>query len=96
MTLTELRDQAYYNAQLKGFHDEGREFGTSVMLIVTELAEAVEAHRKDEWHMVREEIADAFIRLGDLCGEYKIDIEAEVDRKMKINAGRPTKHGKRY
>ncbi len=96
MNLNALRDAAYYNAQLKGFHDKPREFGTAVMLIVTELAEAVEADRVGDQAMVHEEIADTFIRLGDLCGEYKIDIEAEVNRKMKINAGRGYKHGKDY
>lgn len=45
---------------------------------------------------VPEEIADAFIRLFDLCGYYGIDIDAHIAAKMKYNATRPRKHGKRY
>jgi len=96
MKLNQLRDEAYYNAKVKRFHDAKREVGTSLMLIVSELAEALEAHRKGDKELLREEIADTFIRLGDFCGEQKIDIEAEVARKMKINAQRPALHGKKY
>ena len=45
---------------------------------------------------VPEEIADAFIRLFDLCGFYGIDIEAHIKAKMAYNATRPAKHGKKY
>lgn len=96
MHLNDLRDQAFYNAQIKGFHDPRKEFGTSLMLVVAELAEALEADRIGDNNLLREEIADVFILLGNLCGEHKIDIDMEVERKMKINAGRPAKHGKKY
>ena len=45
---------------------------------------------------VEDEIADAFIRLFDLCGFYGIDIEAHIKAKMAYNATRPAKHGKKY
>jgi len=96
MKINELTKQAHYNAFIKGFHDNPREVGTSLMLIVSELAEALEAHRNNDWIGVKEEIADAFIRLGDFCGEYKINAENEILAKMKVNAGRPEKHGKEY
>lgn len=96
MRLNELRDQAHFNAKLKGFHDTKRDVGKALMLVVTELSEALEADREGDDDLFREEIADAFIRLGDLCGEYRIDIEKEVNRKMKINAGRPALHNKKY
>lgn len=44
----------------------------------------------------KEEIGDIFIRLGDTCGEYGIDIEAEIKEKMEKNFKRPQKHGKIY
>ena len=96
MKINELTEQAHYNALIKGFHDSPREVGTSLMLIVSELSEALEAHRKNDWIAVKEEIADTFIRLGDFCGEYKINAEDEILAKMKINASRPKKHGKEY
>jgi NTP pyrophosphatase (non-canonical NTP hydrolase) len=43
-----------------------------------------------------DEIADAFIRLGDLCGYLDIDIENYIDMKMQYNRNRPYKHGKKF
>ncbi|MCK5581671.1 MAG: hypothetical protein KAJ18_10425 [Candidatus Omnitrophica bacterium] len=64
------------------------------MLIVTELAEAMEAHRKQDDDNFKEELADVFIRLFDLCGGLDIDIEAEIVKKSAKNKDRPYKHGK--
>jgi NTP pyrophosphatase (non-canonical NTP hydrolase) len=47
-TLNELRDKIYNNAKDKGFWDEPRNVGESLMLVVTELAEALEVHRKGD------------------------------------------------
>ena len=43
-----------------------------------------------------DEIADAFLRLMDLCGEYDIDIEKHIRMKAEYNKLRPTKFGKAY
>lgn len=43
-----------------------------------------------------DEIADTFIRLGDLCGKMNIDIEYFIKLKMDYNKNRPYKHGKGY
>lgn len=43
-----------------------------------------------------DEIADAFLRLMDLCGEYDIDIENHIKLKAAYNETRPLKHGKEY
>jgi hypothetical protein len=67
-----------------------------LMLIVTELGEAVEAHREGDTEHLGEEMADVFIRLYDLCGAMGIDIEKEVRQKFLVNMGRPTLHGKGY
>ena len=64
------------------------------MLIVTELAEAMEAHRHQDHENFREELADTFIRLCDLCGGLNIDIEEEIQKKYEKNKKRPYKHGK--
>ncbi|MBA4274064.1 MAG: hypothetical protein C0436_00260 [Alphaproteobacteria bacterium] len=128
--LNELCDAAHDNAVLKGFYERNRELPELLMLVVSELSEAMEVDRrpeaqgsmallndwargyayKDNWDdsataenyrcdirgTVPEEIADAFIRLFDLCGYLGIDIDAHVTAKMKYNATRPPKHGKRY
>jgi NTP pyrophosphatase (non-canonical NTP hydrolase) len=40
------------------------------------------------------ELADAVIRIGDLCGQLGIDLEAAVRVKMEYNKNRPYMHGK--
>ena len=65
-SLNELAKICHTIAVEKGFWDEKRNIGEALMLIVTELAEAMEAHRVQDQENFREEIADAFIRLLDL------------------------------
>ncbi len=67
-----------------------------LMLIVTELGEAVEALRNGDHENFEEEIADTFIRLADFCGGYDIDVEKAIKEKMKINEKRAKKHGKEF
>jgi len=93
-SLNELAQVCHSIAVEKGFWEEKRNIGEALMLIVTELAEAMEAYRVQDDANFREEIADAFIRLLDLCGGLKIDIEEEIFKKSLKNKNRPYKHGK--
>ena len=43
-----------------------------------------------------DELADAIIRILDLCGYMNIDIEEHIRLKMKYNEMRENNHGKRY
>lgn len=52
-----------------------------------------EKHIKDSFE---DEIADAFLRLMDLCGALNIDIEKAIRYKQEYNRLRPIKHGKAY
>jgi NTP pyrophosphatase (non-canonical NTP hydrolase) len=81
-------------AKEKGFWEKDRNIGEALMLIVTELAEAMEGYRHQDHHNFREELADTFIRLFDLCGGLGIDIQAEIIKKSEKNKLRPYKHGK--
>ncbi|MCA9393288.1 MAG: nucleotide pyrophosphohydrolase [Candidatus Omnitrophica bacterium] len=81
-------------AREKGFWDQERNIGEALMLVVTEIGEAMEGYRQEDHDNFREEIADTFIRLFDLCGGLKIDIEAEIAKKSIKNLSRPYKHGK--
>jgi NTP pyrophosphatase (non-canonical NTP hydrolase) len=92
--LNELSKLCHQVAVEKGFWDEQRNIGEALMLIVTELAEAMEAHRRQDVENFREELADTFIRLLDLCGGLGIDIEEEIYQKSLRNKDRPYKHGK--
>ena len=93
-SLNELAGICHSIAVEKGFWDEKRNLGEALMLIVTELAEAMEAHRVQDDANFKEELADTFIRLLDLCGGLKIDIEEEISKKSQKNKNRPYKHGK--
>lgn len=43
-----------------------------------------------------EEMADIVIRVFDMCGYKGIDLQAHVEMKMRFNALREHKHGKKY
>ena len=94
MSLGELSKFCHSIAKEKGFWDKERNMGEALMLIVTELAEAMEAYRIQDKENFREELADTFIRLLDLCGGYDIDITSEIAKKSEKNKNRPYKHGK--
>ena len=72
-----------------------RNVGELLMLIVSELAEAMEGHRKGLMDdklphrtMLEVEMADAMIRIFDLCGGLKLDIGGAFMEKMDYNAKR--------
>ncbi|MFA5060475.1 MAG: nucleotide pyrophosphohydrolase [Candidatus Omnitrophota bacterium] len=92
--LNELAKMCHQVAVEKGFWDKERNLGEALMLIVTELAEAMEAHRLQDQENFKEELADTFIRLLDLCGGLNIDIEEEIAKKYERNKKRPYRHGK--
>lgn len=120
--LNELAKKIHEANVIKGFYEKIPEIGTSLMLITSELAEALEADRKekhaniDQFNILinsgelnfsdafkstikdtfEDEIADTMIRLFDLSGLLGIDIEKHIDLKLKYNATRPVRHGKKY
>jgi len=67
-----------------------------IMLVVSELSEAVEGLRKGDTENLAEEIADSVIRIMDLSGFLGIDLEKEICKKMAYNETRPARHGKRF
>lgn len=59
----------------------------------SDFKEAFERHVKDTQE---DETADVLIRLLDLAGYMKIDLDFHVAAKLKYNSLRPYKHGKKY
>lgn len=137
MNLTELSKIVHANNKAKGFWDTERNPGELLMLVVSELGEALEAlrhkrhaeirafmgdlHNADienladvqymsHFHLTEfersfkgnikdtyeDELADAVIRLLDMCGAAGIDIQFHVDAKLQYNKTRPHKHGKQF
>lgn len=94
MSINEWCQTCHAIAKEKGFWDKERNVGEALMLVVTEVAEAMEGHRHKDHDNFREELADTFIRLFDLCGGMGIDIQAEIVKKAEKNKSRPHMHGK--
>lgn len=120
--LNTLSKEIYEGNKRRGFDTAKENIGQSLMLVVSELAEALEADRKDRrartepfetdmkaapngfeinfgaWvkDTFEDEIADAIIRLFDLCGALDIDIERHIELKLKYNETREFRHGKKY
>jgi protein tyrosine phosphatase len=117
--LNSLSKTIYLDNKAKGFHESERNKGEELMLVVTELGEAMECVRKNwyaDWKSYDEhidqgiefklvfqnnikdtyedEIADAIIRLLDICGSRNIDSEKHIVHKLNYNRTRPYKHGK--
>jgi NTP pyrophosphatase (non-canonical NTP hydrolase) len=69
---------------------------SSLMLMVSELSEALEALRKGDRVNMDEELADVFLRLADFCGAHNVDLEGEVEKKMAKNRKRDPLHGKKF
>jgi len=96
MNINKLVDECYSISKSKGWWDNGRTFPESCMMIITELAEAVQEDRKYNRNKMAEELADVAIRLFDLIGYLGIDLEKEISKKMDINKDRPFKHNRKY
>ncbi|MBY6758682.1 nucleotide pyrophosphohydrolase [Clostridium botulinum] len=67
-----------------------------LMLIVSEVSEAVNALRKDDKENYAEELADIILRTSDTALGDTVDIEKEIKKKMKKNRSRPYKHDKAF
>lgn len=99
--INELVATCYGNAAKAGWHKpvapETEEYlkATQLMLMVSEIAEAMEgvrkglmdSHLKDR-PMVEVELADAVIRIADFCGRWGLDLGGAVVEKLEYNKQR--------
>ena len=99
------------NSESKGFHENDKDVETlaqsqarisqRLMLVVSELAEAMEALRHmnppdshiPEYSGMEAEIADAIIRIMDLAEQQGLRLADAIVAKASYNAGRPYMHG---
>lgn len=106
--LNDLAREAHKNAVDNGFWDKKKDqqLGTLLMLVTSELVEILEEDRRGSLDYVsekipqitrfEEEMADVIIRVMDIVGAYKLNIEMAVKLKMFFNKQREFRHGKRY
>ncbi len=81
-------------AVCKGFSWTKKDVGTMLLRIHSEVSEASEAIRDDNFEGFAEELADIFIRLVNLCEVWDLNLEDEVIRKYNKNLNRPHLHGR--
>lgn len=90
-----------HDANLTWWHDPAtgqpkeRNKGELLMLMVSELAEAMEGERKGlmddklpHRRMAEVELADCLIRIFDYAGAYGYDLDGAFEEKMQYNAKR--------
>lgn len=102
----ELAEKIHSTAKEKGFWDQNVDdifVAKQLMMIVSEVVEAMEAIRKDKGEEeVAFEFADIIIRVLDLYAglvenEYtSISLDWAIINKMQKNTERPEKHGVRF
>lgn len=87
-------DAGWYNNPKTGFPIQ-RNVGELLCLVHSEVSEAMEGHRKNlmddklpHRKMIEVELADAVIRIADLCGYLRLDLAGAVLEKMEYNANR--------
>lgn len=96
-----LQHAIHQNAIDHGWWDKPREDGTIAMLVVTEIAEAVEAMRDGGGESEKipgfskeeEEFADAIIRILDFAGAKGYRLGPAIVAKHEFNKTRPHMHG---
>lgn len=104
-TLAEMATEVTEWCVRKGWEpNPTRTFGDEITLLHTELSEAFEAFREAGFEDqtaapeskpegVGAELADVLIRLLHTTASRGFDLEAEYERKMAYNEGRPWRHG---
>jgi NTP pyrophosphatase (non-canonical NTP hydrolase) len=66
---------------------------SALVLIHSEVSEALEAHRVQDINNFREELADILIRVLDVAGGLEINMDEAVAEKLEKNHHRGYRHG---
>lgn len=105
MNIQELMNEFHATAVDKGWWEQERNLGETMFLINTELSEAFEEWRNGKGlaeiyysaegkpEGVPVEIADAIVRILDMCAGFGIPIVEALQIKKEYNKTRPYRHG---
>lgn len=104
MHINNVVNECHNNAVNHGFWANTDYILSKIALIHSELSELAECFRKNptqksdhvpEITCVEEELADAVIRIFDLAGYLRVDMEKSISMKMEYNKNRPHMHNKK-
>jgi len=93
-TLWNFRKDEYTSGYCDTFLNTYRTIGEALMLITTEIAEAMEAYRLNDIDNFTEEMADIFIRWSDLIED--LEITDQVIQRINIELIKNQKRGYRH
>ena len=96
MQIKDLVSRAYTNAVTKGFYEEQKSVADVLMQVVSEVSEALEAHRRGDLTEFRREWADVWVTVASVSGYFGFPVTQDIISKMDYNETRPPKHGKLY
>ena len=94
-SLKEWQQKVTKYAVEHGFSWKRNDVDTMLLRLHSEVSEASEAVRDEDWKGFAEELADVFIRLVNIAEVMKIDLETEIEKKHQTNLSRPTLHGRK-
>ena len=93
--ITRIQNEIHSQNVKAGWWDTQRNHGELLMLIVSEIAEAMEGDRKDlmddhlpHRKMIEVELADAMIRILDMAAGLNLDIAGAMSEKLEYNTRR--------
>lgn len=95
MSIKEWQLAVTKNAIEHDFVWEKSDVDSMLLRLHSEVSEASEAARDEDWKGFAEELADIFIRLANVAEVMGVDLEAEVEKKHEKNVSRPPLHGRK-
>lgn len=80
--INKLSKEVHQNARDKGFFDNDKNIGEMLCLIHSEVSEALEADRKDEYCLKSVDVINGWVSDKDFTEYYKENVKGTFDEEM--------------